>query len=99
MTVYVDDAFIEATVPNGSARHTSRWCHMTADSTAELVAFAVRLGLRASYLQHPGEWHEHFDVTAGKRHQAVRLGAKEIGYRQSVTMCRARHVLREAGLW
>ena len=47
MTVYVDDAHIPATV----GRHTSSWCHLTADSPEELHEFAGRLGLRRSYFQ------------------------------------------------
>lgn len=32
MTVYVDDMFREATVPNGARSVTSAWCHMQADT-------------------------------------------------------------------
>jgi hypothetical protein len=95
MTVYVDDAFIQATVPNGPARHTSQWCHMTADSTEELIEFAVKLGLRQGYIQHIGTWKEHFDVTQGKRAQAVRLGAVEIDAYESVRRAHVRFELRE----
>lgn len=93
MTVYVDDAFIQATVPNGQARHTSQWCHMMADSTEELLAFAKRLGLRASYIQYPGTWKEHFDVTQGKRAQALRLGAVEVTVDQIVEQRRIKRDL------
>jgi hypothetical protein len=74
MTVYVDDMLMEATV----GRLTSRWSHMMADSTDELVAFAKRLGLRPAWIQHPGTWEEHFDLTEGKRLQAIGLGAMAI---------------------
>ncbi|KIA72727.1 hypothetical protein ANMWB30_24950 [Arthrobacter sp. MWB30] len=57
---------------------------MTADSTEELIAFAVGLGLRADYIQHPGTWKEHFDVTETKRRLAVRKGAVEVSYRDHV---------------
>ena len=90
MTVYVDDAFIQATVPNGARSHTSQWCHLTADSTEELVAFARKLGLRPAWIQYPGTWKENFDVTQGKRAQAVRLGAVEVSSRErTVAMIRA----------
>jgi len=90
VTVYVDDAFIQATVPNGARSHTSQWCHLTADSTEELVAFARKLGLRPAWIQYPGTWKEHFDVTQGKRAQAVRLGAVEVSSRErTVAMIRA----------
>lgn len=77
MSVYVDDAFIEAKV----ARFNSRWCHLTADSEQELVEFARGLGLKASYLQNSGRPSFHFDVTEGKRKHAVAAGAIEIGWR------------------
>jgi hypothetical protein len=84
MSVYVDDAYIPAKVRSGSLTHDSRWCHLTADSTEELVAFAVSIGLQAKYIQYPGTWKEHFDVTAPKRRMAVAKGAVEVGYREHV---------------
>lgn len=94
MTVYVDNAFISATVLNGSARHTSEWCHLMADSTEELVEFAKRLGLRRGYIQHLGTWKEHFDVTVGKRAQAVRMGAVEVDSYELVEQAHVRFDLR-----
>jgi Protein of unknown function (DUF4031) len=99
MTVYVDDAGIPASVRNGPRVHTSTWCHLTADSQEELHAFAAQLGLKRSYFQ-PGKpiggkpspfWH--YDLTAGKRAQAVNLGAVVVGYRDMPALMRA----REAG--
>ena len=106
MTVYVDNAAIPATVPNGSVRHTSRWSHLTADTQEELHEFAAAVGLQRSYFQ-PGTpigsrpsvaWH--YDVTAGKRLQALRMGAREIGLREMgeiLTRRRDEHKAREAG--
>src|SRR5437763_17045483 len=97
MTVYVDDAHIRATVRNGPARHTTAWCHLFADTQDELHAFAARLGLRRSYFQ-PGPargdgspspyWH--YDLTASKRQQALRLGAHAVTWRQSLQIIRDR---------
>jgi hypothetical protein len=97
MTVYVDDAHIPATVANGRAQHTSTWCHLFADTQAELHVFAARLGLRQSYFQ-PGPargdgssspyWH--YDITAGKRKQALRLGARPVMWRESIEIIRER---------
>ncbi|WP_455833727.1 DUF4031 domain-containing protein [Pseudarthrobacter siccitolerans] len=84
MTVYVDDAFIPAKVRSGRLTHDSRWCHLTADSTEELVAFAASIGLQAKYIQYPGTWKEHFDVTEPKRRQAVAKGAVEVNYHDHV---------------
>lgn len=90
MTVYVDDAYIPARVRSGGLTHDSRWCHMTADTTDELVAFAVSLGLKARYIQYPGTWKEHFDVTAPKRALAVQKGAVEVAYSDQVKWMAAR---------
>lgn len=79
MAVYVDSVNIPATV----GRHTSDWCHLTADSTEELISFAEKIGLRKSYIQRPGTIYEHFDVTAGKRKQAVANGAVEVTLREA----------------
>ncbi len=90
MTVYVDDAFIQATVPNGRARHASRWCHLTATSKEELHAFAARLGLRRSYFQSASTRLWHYDITKSKRAQAIRLGAVPITGRQMIHMINER---------
>ena len=85
MTVYVDDAAIQATV----GRHQSRWSHLTADTRDELHAFAERLGLRREWFQpgnksglaKPGSFSAeawHYDLTANKRLQAIRLGAEAV---------------------
>ena len=94
MTVYVDDSNIQATVPNGRVSHTSRWSHLFADTEEELHAFAARLGLKRSYFQG-GEkhgWRWHYDVTQGMRWKAIRMGAREVTWRQSVEL-----MLRRAG--
>ena len=80
MAVYVDNADILASVPNGNRVHTSHWCHMMADTLPELLTFAARIGLRRSWLQVKKSG-VHFDLTAGKRRQAVAAGAVEIDVR------------------
>lgn len=77
MTVYVDDAHIPAEVANGARVHRSRWCHLMADSADELLDFAASIGLKRAWLQDKRSG-VHFDVTAGKRRQAVQAGAVEI---------------------
>lgn len=84
MTVYVDDAFIQATV----GRHAARWCHLFTDrdDQGELHALARRIGLRRSWFQHEHKypdapWLWHYDLTDGKRRQAVAAGAVEIEWR------------------
>lgn len=74
--VYVDNARIPATVPNGSRQVSGVWSHLTSDTDAELHAFAERLGLRRSYHQpYPEHSRSHYDVTEPKRRLAIKLGA------------------------
>ena len=87
MTVYVDDLGYPARVGGLNAH----WSHLIADDIAEPHAFAARLGLRRQWFQDPTatgkplaapgtraaeNWH--YDVTASKRAQAIRLGAVPI---------------------
>lgn len=80
MAVYVDDALIPADVPNGPRVHRSRWSHLVADTPRELHDFATRiLGLRRSWFQD--HWpYPHYDLTEGKRRQALASGAGAIEY-------------------
>jgi Protein of unknown function (DUF4031) len=102
MAVYIDDANIPAAVRNGARSHTPAWCHLTADTQEELHEFAARLGLNRSCFQ-PGKplggkpgpfWH--YDLTAGQRAQAVRLGAVQVSARQMPALMRARAARRQA---
>lgn len=85
MTVYVDDYRMPARV--GNVRGT--WSHLTADTPAELVDFAIKLGLRPAWFQKQCRTgrcgirdgvcrHFHFDVTDKYRRQAIALGAKSV---------------------
>jgi hypothetical protein len=71
MTVYVDDMLLPATV----GRTTSRWSHMFADTSEELIAFARKLRLSDAWIQYPGTYKEHYDLTETVRNKALRLGA------------------------
>lgn len=65
-------------------------CHMLADSTAELLEMADRIGVARKWIQHAGTPREHFDIALSKRAQAVKLGAVEITWRQSCEIVRRR---------
>lgn len=68
MAVYVDDA-----IWSFAGR---RWCHLMADTEAELHRFAARLGLhRHSYQGPPRTSAPHYDITGFERDRAVRMGA------------------------
>lgn len=77
MTVYVDNMRRRASVKGA---RPANWSHLFADTPGELAAFAVRLNLRPSWLQHPGTHREHYDVTDTVREHAIQLGAEQISY-------------------
>lgn len=74
MTVYVD----EAKHPYGRMI----MCHMMADTTEELLAMADRIGVARKWLQKAGTVSEHFDISKGKRAEAVTAGAVEVASRE-----------------
>lgn len=96
--IYVDDAFIPASVPNGARTVTSRWCHLFTDQDdqTELHKLARKIGLQRSWFQdkkHPNApWMWHYDVTEGRRRAAVRAGAVEISWRESGRITRERRL-------
>ncbi len=61
------------------------WCHLTADSEAELHRFAAQLGLpRYKFQSRPGRPEvDHYDVPDSSRPEAVTLGAIEISLREA----------------
>lgn len=73
MTVYVDDM--------RASYGRMVMCHMMADSTAELLAMAERIGVDRKWIQRPGTPYEHFDIALSKRKLAVAAGAKEVTQR------------------
>ena len=76
--VYVDDM----------ARPYGRMvmCHMAADTSAELVAMAERIGVNRRWIQKRGSVWEHFDICKTKRALAVKAGAIEVTRREMVRM-------------
>lgn len=87
MGVYVDDAIWEW--------RGERWCHLVADTDAELAAFAERLGLEPRWLQHrPARpWLDHYDLPDYGRDKAIQLGATPVGRREVVDVIRAKRDL------
>jgi hypothetical protein len=79
MPVYVDEIVGGYERPEG-AKETytgggEDWCHLMADTSDELEEFRQKLRLSKSWLQHAGTKQEHYDLTPGKRYQALRMGA------------------------
>jgi hypothetical protein len=97
VTVYVDNYRVAAQV--GHVR--GRWSHLTADTPAELHAFAARLGLTPAWLQarchatgcpRLGSVCVHFqyDVVDRVRTRAIDLGATPIDVRDLGALVAAR---------
>jgi hypothetical protein len=74
---YKDDA--QARRVGGKNSH--RWCHMMADTDAELHAMAVKIGMKRAWFQG-----DHYDLTPGRRAFAVQMGAKEVTGRELVAL-------------
>ncbi len=53
-------------------------CHCIADTTEELIAMMVAIGVQTKWIQKPGTHREHFDICLAKRALAVKQGAIEI---------------------
>lgn len=74
MSVYVDPLFETAHNPNWPYDEA---CHMMADSIDELNKFAIgKLKLKAGWIQVTSI--VHYDLTKGKRFQAIKHGAIEV---------------------
>jgi hypothetical protein len=65
-------------------------CHMMADTTEELLAMADQIGVARKWLQKAGTPMEHFDISKGKRDEAIRAGAVEATSRDLGLLIRRR---------
>jgi hypothetical protein len=88
MSVYVDDWRQLATIRST----TSRWSHLTADTTEELHLFAAQLGIPvAAFQQKPGKPEfDHYDVPDELRERAIALGAIALSWREAARQRRER---------
>lgn len=66
--IYVHDLMESPGAKSGQAAKVfpagKKFSHMTADTEEELVAFAVRMGMKTAWLQNAGTRRYHFDITA-----------------------------------
>lgn len=94
MSVYVDGLFVAHARGNSAAlvgrRNGHQWCHMVADTSAELEAMALRIGLKTKWLQNAGAPSEHYDLTPRRRAVAVAAGAIELDKRGLVEIIRSK---------
>lgn len=78
MTVYVDDMYKLSIGQFGRMKMS----HMVADTKEELLEMADKIGVARKWIQHEGKMLEHFDICMSKRALAIRLGAKDITWRE-----------------
>ena len=78
MAVFIDDMY---KTPLGQFGRM-KMSHMAADSTAELLTMADKIGVARKWIQYPGTAKEHFDVCLSARAKAVKAGAIEVGMRE-----------------
>lgn len=83
MAVYVDRLAQRGMRYRGQ---TVRSCHLLADTDEEPHTFAARLGMQRRWA-HQGS-ALHYDLMAGKRALAVRLGAQEVSDGELVDLVR-----------
>jgi hypothetical protein len=76
VTVYVDEAIWSF--------GRMKMCHMMADTLDELHDFAQRLGMKREWFQNKDRF-PHYDVSKGKREQAIRMGAVPVDSHTLVT--------------
>jgi hypothetical protein len=69
-----------------------KWCHLVADDLGELHDFAAKLGLKKEWFQNH-RIQPHYDITAAKREQAIKLGAIPIETKEMAQ--RVENILRE----
>lgn len=95
--IYVDPLI--SCVPNRHWRHDES-CHLMCDpceNFTELHEFAQRIGLKRCWFQNKRGGTPHYDLTAGKRAEAVRAGAIEIDRQRTVEIIRAWRAHRDPG--
>lgn len=69
-------------------------CHLLADGLGELHRFAQGIGLKRRWFQDNGRSLQHYDLTEGKRAQAVANGAQEIDRAELVRRIRSARAAR-----
>ena len=80
MSVYVD---VGISWPKSSSWPYGWVAHLTADTLSELHGFALSIGLKRAWFQNH-EFMPHYDLTKGKRGQAVQAGAIPLERKDSV---------------
>lgn len=93
MPVYVDN--LKPSIKNKNWKY-NKSCHLVADSLEELHAFAKKIKMPIAWFQKRLGGMPHYDLTEGKRKEAVKAGAIQINDAQLVDMiCKAKAELSD----
>lgn len=86
MTVYVDNVreYDLDQIKPEALRYGKKWCHMVADTEAELHEMAAKLRLSRTWYQNRSSM-PHYDLTPKKAADAMLLGAQSLS---TMEMCR-----------
>lgn len=79
MAVYVDSEAIQW--------QGREWCHLVADSLAELHTFATKLGLKRHWFQEKS-YYPHYDITMPIRSKALGIGAIDANRATVIACCK-----------
>jgi len=90
LSVYVDPLFTFGGDNSPRCFQHKPSCHMYADTLEELHELAQRIGLKRSWFQDDPRL-QHYDLTKGKRFQALRHGAVEQTAAQMVAFSKEHH--------
>lgn len=96
MPVYIDDMYTRALGRYGRMKMS----HMIADTQAELIAMAQRIGVDPPWIQDMGTYKEHFDIALARRKFAITLGAVPITLRETVFIieCKRRELVPDISI-
>lgn len=81
MTIYVDPPLFQK--PGGR----KFYCHMTADTLAELHEFAQKIGVQRHWF-HAGSRFKHYDLAKDIRETAIQHGAVQVSAREMVELAK-----------
>ncbi len=85
-SVYVDS--LRPCTPSKKWRYTQS-CHLVSDSLEALHAFAERIGLKRCWFENH-KLMPHYDLTPGKRAEAIAAGALPISFNRLYGMIQER---------
>ncbi len=82
MAVYVDDM--------RASYGRMIMCHMAAETKEELLEMADKIGVHRKWIQKEDTYMEHFDISLGKKAEAIKHGAIQVTRRELYEIMRSK---------